>query len=501
MTENRWLSLFFWQEFELRIKPKSLLNLLKTKVENQRDSNLCERLNYSFCSVNTDSLSLNDPTHEYKEYRQKVKAYISIFKEHIYDAEHPINIIVNHFATVFTNFINEKLIQIKSLVNISHKEYSNKLNELSQEITKLVQKIILKLQTTIRLMYCRTINYQYFIEERDELINLITSLVISNSNLYYALLKLYKVCHEDEVNIFKKKLKALKTIKPQDLGISEKFCLNDITLDYQKRLLQEDSENVNIIHDSENPFNKKEILKQIDYRLSSPSNKDPFIPESFGESFPASGTTLKLNIKESRLEEQNDNKLLINDKIDISQNENNDIKVYFGGKKDLKLPVKVKNKNSYSYERAIKTLKLLNSYKIPYEKMAVIASISNEITDCVNDFWKDMEKIITSSLLNIDADELMSIFIYIIIKAQMPNLIIHMKMIKEFTTCITKTTMMGYYFVTLDASIIYILELNENNLKINKDKLRNSLMNNRSYNECEEGVDGITNKSKKFNFN
>ncbi len=495
--------MFFWQEFELRIKPKSLLNILKNKAENQRDSNLCERLNYSFCSVNTDSLSLNDPTHEYKEYRQKVKAYISIFKEHIFDSEHPINIIVNHFAKVFSQYISEKLTQIKSLVNITHKEYDTKLNDLSQEITKLLQKMILKLQTTIRLMYCRTINYQYFIEERDELINLITSLVISNSNLYYALIKLYKVCHEEEVNIFKKKLKSLKNIRPQDLGINEKFCLNDITLAYQKRLLQEEDNNVseNIYQNSENPFNKKEILKQIDYKLSSPSNKDPYIPDSFGESFPASSATMKLNIKESRSEEQIENQTSLNDKLDICKKDSNDIKVYYGGKKDLKLPVKVKNKNSYSYERAIKTLKLLNSYKIPYEKMAVIASISNEITDCVNDFWKDMEKIITTSLLNIDADELMSIFIYIIIKAQMPSLIVHMKMIKEFTTCITKTTMMGYYFVTLDASIIYILELDEKNIKINKDKLRNSLMNNRSYNDCEEGVDGITNKSKKFNFN
>ncbi len=411
--------------------------------------------------------------------------------------------IVNHFAKAFSQYISEKLTQIKSLVNVTQKEYQTKLTELSQEITKLLQKMILKLQTTIRLMYCRTINYQYFIEERDELINLITSLVISNSNLYYSLIKLYKVCHEEEVNLFKKKLKSLKNIKPQDLGINEKFCLNDITLAYQKRLLQEEDNNVNelIFQNSDNPFNKKEILKQIDHRLASPSNKDPYIPDSFGESFPASGNTMKLNIKEFQSEEQNDNQTSLNDKLDICKKDSNDIKVYYGGKKDLKLPVKVKNKNSYSYERAIKTLKLLNSYKIPYEKMAVIASISNEITDCVNDFWKDMEKIITSSLLNIDADELMSIFIYIIIKAQMPSLIVHMKMIKEFTTCITKTTMMGYYFVTLDASIIYILELDEKNIKINKDKLRNSLMNNRSYNDCEEEIDGIMNKSKKFNFN
>ena len=86
-----------------------------------------------------------------------------------------------------------------------------------------------------------------------------------------------------------------------------------------------------------------------------------------------------------------------------------------------------------------------------------------------------MDIIMTSSLLNIDADELMSIFIYIIIKAQMPNLLIHMKIIKDFTTSITKTTMMGYYFATLEASILFILDfdLDETNFKTIKCNLNN----------------------------
>ena len=93
--------------------------------------------------------------------------------------------------------------------------------------------------------------------------------------------------------------------------------------------------------------------------------------------------------------------------------------------------------------------------------MILIATLASEITDCVNEFWKDFENIVTSDLLSIDADELMNIIIYVLIKANMPNLLIHAKFVKEFTTSNSKSTMIGYYFTTLEAAIIYILSVKD----------------------------------------
>jgi hypothetical protein len=118
----------------------------------------------------------------------------------------------------------------------------------------------------------------------------------------------------------------------------------------------------------------------------------------------------------------------------------------------------------------------LERYKVPFEKMILVASISHEITDCVNIFWKDFEKNITPSLLNIDADELMTIFIYIIVKAQFPEVLIHNKIIKEFTTSTSRSTVVGYYYTTLEASLIYILSIKDKNELLDKSKLRRSLM-------------------------
>lgn len=147
-----------------------------------------------------------------------------------------------------------------------------------------------------------------------------------------------------------------------------------------------------------------------------------------------------------------------------------------------------KNRNKYihnysSYEQAVRMLKSINRYRVPFEKMILVATLASEITECVNEFWKDFENIVTSSLLSIDADELMTIFIYVIIKANMPDLLIHAKFIKEFTTSNSKSTMIGYYFTTIEAAIIYILSVKDKeslNCKNKDNDIMNTIKPNQS---------------------
>ncbi len=156
----------------------------------------------------------------------------------------------------------------------------------------------------------------------------------------------------------------------------------------------------------------------------------------------------------------------------IKQNKQN-LKVISETDQMTKSLKKARNKyihNYSSYEQGIKMLKSINRYRVPFEKMILIATLASEITECVNEFWKDFENIITSSLLNIDADELMTIFIYVVIKAHMPELLIHSKFIKEFTTSNSRSTMIGYYFTTLEASIIYILSVKDKESLRSKEK-------------------------------
>ncbi len=109
--------------------------------------------------------------------------------------------------------------------------------------------------------------------------------------------------------------------------------------------------------------------------------------------------------------------------------------------------------------KPINLLKSLDSLKLPLEKMLLIANLSIGVTNSVNEFWSEMKSHFDTSLLDINADELMAIFIYIIMKSQKPEIIIHLNIIKEFTTAVTRNSMMGYYYTTIEAAIIFIKNL------------------------------------------
>jgi hypothetical protein len=132
------------------------------------------------------------------------------------------------------------------------------------------------------------------------------------------------------------------------------------------------------------------------------------------------------------------------------------------------------------YKSAINLLKGLKHNKTPFEKMMLIASISTEITKCVNNYWKGMEHYINPTLLNINADELMSIFIFIVIKSQMPELIIHKKIISDFTTKNIKQSSIGYFNITLEGSVQYILNtaINELGFEDEYNQINDGIINN-----------------------
>ena len=119
--ENKYLSDFFYREYNLKTFPKALINdpnkIFYEEVDNINDkrsnndnksynelnnSNIdksnsfnelevTNNLGGSYLEVKLDSLNPNDPTIKYIMDRNLVKAYIKIFKRHIYkDKNHPI---------------------------------------------------------------------------------------------------------------------------------------------------------------------------------------------------------------------------------------------------------------------------------------------------------------------------------------------------------------------------------------------------------------------------
>ena len=188
------------------------------------------------------------------------------------------------------------------------------------------------------------------------------------------------------------RLKQMSSLTPRDIDIPDKFSLDEATIRYQNEL-KENSKGV--VH------NKKQDQIIINNELTG-----------------------RITVSSGRVE--------LNQKF----HEHN---------------------KKQGYSTVIKIIHGLKHNKVPFEKMLLIASISTEITECVNAFWEGYEDIIpSSSLLNINADELMAIFIYIVVKAQFPEILLHQKIVNDFTSRTTKSTMIGYYNTTLEAAIEYI---------------------------------------------
>lgn len=414
---------FFYNEFKITTCPKRI----RTMKDSQKKFNENDNINYcwsdnfnlnfssnfvgSFISLYSDSLNnSDDPSTQYRKNRNRINEYLQIFKRHIFNEAHPMNIIIKKFCQHFEIYIDE---YIKSNEIIKEKISKN------DPIITGLQNFISEMQIVLKLFYSRTISLNIFRDEKDQMINLLSSLVFNTGNIYSKLYRYFQLKLVDTTQIFQEKLDAFKDIHPEDLKIKKQFCLNEITKDYQKELAKKEKDNITlVVKDKDAAFFENESIPKKGGNIS--------------DIVASSESSKLLQITEKSFQEHN---------IVIKSNRNNE-----------------------PYFDVIQSLRTVTKYNVPFEKMLIIATISAQIIKCVNDFWDKNNELIKKSFLNIDADELMSIFIYLIIKAQIPDLFIHISFIQYFTTAATKSTMMGYYFTTLEGAMDFLIKQTDLNI-------------------------------------
>ena len=557
-SESKYLSEFFMEEFEIENEPKCI-QIEKIKNEHKLNLehsylNVTQNLGGSFnTNSNPDEDYDDEASFKYKEFRTKVKRYILNFKQHILNEDHPINRVVQIFEKIWVEYAKTRI----KLLKQNYSDYNDKnnmknINKTVNELTRQLQRFVVHLQISLKLFYSRTINYSCFNEEKDELINLVTTLVFRTGNIYDTVFELFKLSLMPDIENMTNRLISLKKVEPEELGIFRQFCLNKQSLDYQEEILlnkmlqkKKESENnkkkdkkdineidtrislsrsssasyfqdaendikeknidlilkivrenkkrcpkygdreieetkvnldykenINLIPIQENIKNENELIKNALLPINEEENDDNDNDNSFNYSFKKSDSfknivlnskspTIKDNIisinNNQKEDDSNLNKTMII-RTTTLENEKNLTSAKI--EKIFNRVAFIRTENveylSYPYETAIQLLKQIKKYKTPFEKMMIIASISSEITDCINDFWRDLSNYIKNDMLNLEIDQLMSIFIYIIIKSQIYDISVHCKIIKSFTTCITKASMIGYYYSTVEASVKYI---------------------------------------------
>ena len=75
------------------------------------------------------------------------------------------------------------------------------------ELTYQFQRFVIELQICLKLFYSRTINYSFFNEEKDELINLITTLIFRTGRIYEVMFSLYEFSLRNEIGDMKKNMR------------------------------------------------------------------------------------------------------------------------------------------------------------------------------------------------------------------------------------------------------------------------------------------------------
>jgi len=550
-SENKYLSEFFFEEFELENVPECLskdsINSKKPSKKLNFDTtylNVTQNLGGSFMTNSNVFEEADEANLKYKHFRNKVKGYINKFKQQILNLDHPINRVTQIFVKIWVGYAEVKIDSLKrKYKDLDNKNQIDEINLTVDEMTQELQRFVVHLQIALKLFYSRTINYSYFNEEKDELINLITTLLFRTGNIYNTVFDLYKLSLDQNIRKMARNFLDLKKVNPEELGIDRQYCLNFVSLEFQEEILEKklkemegksssinneendiefekkkigiileivkdnkkkvpkfgdrelDETNVNlnyeenfdlIINDVENPEdnNKSIMLGNINIELGS--RKVSLLPKD--ELYGGNNLNESSYLLEDNYDDENENDICTNENLQKAgtnktmiirtTDETNE------KKKKIKMPQMEKifnrisytrTKNieylSYPYETAIQLLKQIKKFKTPFEKMMIFASISSEITECINDFWKDLSGYIDSNLLNLEIDQLMAIFIYIIIHAQIPDIGVHCKMIKSFTTCITKASMIGYYYSTVEASVQYIASIKNAKELIKENKL------------------------------
>ncbi len=146
------------------------------------------------------------------------------------------------------------------------------------------------------------------------------------------------------------------------------------------------------------------------------------------------------------------------------------------------LKTKIQNRKNFNpYSNVISKLKEINEEKVPFLKMVLLANLSHEIENEVNNFWEGIIEFLDIEELCMDSDTLMCVFIYATVKSNFPEILIHLRFINDFTTYLSKNAMTGYYYSTIEASLIYINRGDENDFRLRTDSNVSVLKRNKEY--------------------
>ena len=218
-------------------------------------------LNISMESINSTMVN-KDPKYEAEINSRQIKKYIQIIKKQIEDKEHPLALIINQFVTEFKPYLLSKVEECNE-----SKTEKNKCYKIGKKVIEQIQNFIEIMQVVLKLFYSKSINYKNFIDEKDEIINLICYILFNRANIYKNVSAILSSMNFEKILLLENQFKKFGELSPEEIGISPKFCLDKVTDEYMEEY-KEDKYNAKYRTKTRNK------CKIIDYLESDYNNSD-----------------------------------------------------------------------------------------------------------------------------------------------------------------------------------------------------------------------------------
>jgi len=110
--------------------------------------------------------------------------------------DYPINAIINKFSEEYTNIINNKIQIIKN-----ERNENNLIEEIKNKVIKDIQTFVEIIKVAIKLYYLKVINYEYFLDEKDEVFDLVSSILFNKTKFYKSLFELFELSNKKKITI------------------------------------------------------------------------------------------------------------------------------------------------------------------------------------------------------------------------------------------------------------------------------------------------------------
>ena len=121
--------------------------------------------------------------------------------------------------------------------------------------------------------------------------------------------------------------------------------------------------------------------------------------------------------------------------------------------------------NKNPYEKAINYFQKIQKYQNPFDKLLLTVKLKKIISEEISEFWSkfDKEEIKNKNInLNIEADDFISIFKYMIFKSEIINIHSEISFIESFTSNQIKSDSEWYYLSLIQVSLAQLEEMKIN---------------------------------------